>query len=152
MRAAISAGAITALVIGQVAVAAPAFGGDHIPPAWKHRTSLRVVPDRPRQNDFVRLFVHCPPAANHAIVGSTAFALKGSRRLYREVGVSLSDRGLGRDAVSVSYYALPGDHDVLLRCVRVTMDHRTWIRKIKVVGRYAVPLRVRRFTVGRFFG
>ncbi|MEW9553022.1 hypothetical protein [Nonomuraea sp. NPDC050783] len=150
MRAAIRAGAMAALVIGQVTVALPARG-DRVPAAWKHRTSLRVVPDRPRQNDFVRVFVHCPPAANHATVGSTAFTLKGSRRLYREVGVSLSDRGLGRAAVSISSYALPGDHEALLRCVEVTIDPRTRVRKVRVVGRCAVPLRVRRFTVARFF-
>ncbi|MFC7647151.1 hypothetical protein ACFQX6_46470 [Streptosporangium lutulentum] len=70
--------------------------GGQIPPELKNVTSLRVLPWNPRQNNNVRIFVHCPPTSNHAIIGSTAFNLKGSRRIYREVGLGLSDRGLGR--------------------------------------------------------
>ncbi|MGV9776691.1 hypothetical protein [Streptosporangium sp. NPDC003464] len=128
-----------------------AITGDHIPAELKNRTSLRVLPEWPRQNNNVRIFVHCPPTANHAIIGSTAFTLKGSTRIYREVGLGLSDRGLGRRAVSISYYALPGYHDVCMKCVKVTIDEQTRIRKIRVISRYSVPLQVRRFDIGQFF-
>ncbi|MEV4098507.1 hypothetical protein [Streptosporangium saharense] len=122
-----------------------------LPAAWKDVTSLRVLPAWPRQNNDVRLMVHCPTGANHATVGSTAFALKGSRRVYREVGIGLSDRGLGRDTASISYYALPGPHTVTLRCVKVTIDHATRIRKIRVLSRVTVSMVVRRFDIAQFF-
>ncbi|ACZ91615.1 hypothetical protein [Streptosporangium roseum] len=121
------------------------------PDGWKKRTSLRVLPQWPRQNNNVRILAHCPTAANHAIIGSTAFTLKGSTRLYREVGLGLSDRGLGRRAVSISYYALPGYHEVCMKCVKVTIDQKTRIRKIRVISRYSVPLQVRRFRIAQFF-
>nr|WP_055505780.1 hypothetical protein [Nonomuraea pusilla] len=122
-----------------------------VKPWWKRVTSLRVVPRRPQQNDVVRIFVHCPTQANHAIIGSTAFTLKGSRRLYREVGLGLSKRGLGRKGVVISYYALPGYHPVLLRCVKATMRKVSRIRRTRVVGRAAAPLVVRPFRLRRFF-
>ncbi|MER7501539.1 hypothetical protein AB0L05_38140 [Nonomuraea pusilla] len=122
-----------------------------VKPWWKRVTSLRVVPRRPQQNDVVRIFVHCPTKANHAIIGSTAFTLKGSRRLYREVGLGLSKRGLGRKGVVISYYALPGYHPVLLRCVKATMRKVSRIRKTRLVGRAAAPLVVRPFRLRRFF-
>jgi hypothetical protein len=128
-----------------------AAADDGIPDEWKKRTSLRVLPHRPRQNDVVRIFVHCPPAANHAIIGSTAFTLKGSPRFYREVGLSLSDRGLGRRAVLISYYALRGHHEVELECVKATVDDKTRLRRTKLISRCDVPLFVRRFDVRRFF-
>ena len=34
---------------------------NQIPPALKNVTSLRVLPWNPRQNNNVRIFVHCPP-------------------------------------------------------------------------------------------
>ncbi|GAA3075830.1 hypothetical protein [Streptosporangium carneum] len=124
---------------------------EFLPPNWKNITSLRVLPEWPRQHNDVRVFVHCPPEANHALVGSTAFNLRGSRRLYREVGIGISKRGLGRDAVSISYYALPGVHEVCLKCVKVKIDHETRIRRIHLISRYSVPIRVRRFDIAQFF-
>ncbi|WP_345569552.1 hypothetical protein [Nonomuraea rosea] len=150
-----TATAATGLTGPAAATGAPAgvrtLAGDPIPDEWKNRTSLRILPGRPRQNNDVRLFAHCPEAANHVIIGSTAFNLKGSTRLYREVGESLSDRGLARRSVSISYFALPGPHQVLMKCVVVTMNQKTRIRKIKVISRYAVPLLVRRFRMAQFF-
>ncbi|MFI6509364.1 hypothetical protein ACIBCT_17285 [Streptosporangium sp. NPDC050855] len=131
--------------------AAGPSGGDGIPPAWRDVASLRVLPRWPRQASHVRVFVHCPPGSDHAIIGSTAFTLKGSRRLYREVGLGLSGRGLAHRAVSVSYSALPGRHGACLRCVKVTVDERTRVRRIQVIGRDSAPLRVRRFSVRHFF-
>ncbi|MER5318255.1 hypothetical protein [Streptosporangium roseum] len=125
--------------------------GSDGPDGWKKRTSLRVLPQWPRQNNNVRILAHCPTTANHAVIGSTAFTLKGSTRLYREVGLGLSDRGLGRRAVSISYYALPGYHEVCMKCVKVTIDQKTRIRKIRVISRYSVPLQVRRFRIAQFF-
>ncbi|WP_336213777.1 hypothetical protein [Nonomuraea sp. LPB2021202275-12-8] len=124
---------------------------DPIPAEWKNLTSLRVLPERPRQNNDVRILAHCPVAANHAVVGSTAFTLKGSRRLYREVGAGLSDRGLARRSVSISYYALLGHHEVHMKCVKVTIDQKTRFRKIRVISRCSVPLLVRRFRIAQFF-
>jgi hypothetical protein len=126
-------------------------GGNQIPPELKYVTSLRVLPWNPHQNDNVRIFVHCPPTSNHALIGSTAFNLKGSRRIYREVGLGLSDRGLGRRSAGISYFVLPGDHEVCLTCVKVTMNQQTRIRKIRVTGRDSVPLFVRRFRIEQFF-
>ncbi|MEV0385530.1 hypothetical protein [Nonomuraea sp. NPDC050643] len=161
MRSVVGIGVIAALVAGSPgASAAPArleparvqpVSGDTIPDAWKKRTSLRVLPEWPRQNDVVRIFVHCPTAANHAIIGSTAFGLKGSNRLYREVGLGLSDRGLGRRGVLISYYAKLGDHTVGLKCVKATVDHKTRISRSRLISRFDVPLRVRRFRVTQFF-
>ncbi|MDP9848480.1 hypothetical protein [Streptosporangium lutulentum] len=125
--------------------------GGQIPPELKNVTSLRVLPWNPRQNNNVRIFVHCPPTSNHAIIGSTAFNLKGSRRIYREVGLGLSDRGLGRRSAGISYFALLGDHEVCLTCVKVTMNQQTRLRKIRVTGRDSVPLLVRRFRFEQFF-
>ncbi|GGQ24102.1 hypothetical protein [Streptosporangium pseudovulgare] len=126
-------------------------GRNHIPRLLKKVPSLRVLPFDPRQASHVRVFAHCPKTANHALIGSTAFTLKGSRRIYREVGLSLSKRGLGHRATSISYYALPGFHEVCLKCVKVTMNLRTRIRHIRVVGRASVPLVVRRFSIWQFF-
>ncbi|MFD8532402.1 hypothetical protein ACFV0L_33805 [Streptosporangium canum] len=160
MRSVIGLGVAAALVMGSgvPATASPpppagigAVTGDHIPAELKNRTSLRVLPEWPRQNNNVRILAHCPPAANHAIIGSTAFTLKGSTRLYREVGLGLSNRGLGRRAVSISYYVLPGDHEVCMKCVKVTINQKTRIRKIRVISRYSVPLQVRRFRIAQFF-
>ncbi|MEV6868854.1 hypothetical protein AB0M44_48790 [Streptosporangium subroseum] len=122
-----------------------------IPPALKKVTSLRVLPWNPRQNNNVRIFVHCPPVSNHAIIGSTAFNLKGSRRIYREVGLSLSNRGLGRRSAGISYFTLLGYHEVCLKCVKVTMNQQTRLRRIRVIGRDSVPLLVRRFRIEQFF-
>ena len=133
-------------------VTLPPIGGrNKIPPWLKNVPSLRVVPMWPRQASHVRIFVHCPPKSNHALIGSTAFNLKGSRRLYREVGLGLSDRGLGHRAVSISYFALPGYHGACLTCVKVKMNQKTRIRRIKVLGRAFTPLYVRRFSIWQFF-
>ncbi|MFB9676195.1 hypothetical protein [Streptosporangium vulgare] len=133
-------------------VSLPPFGGRNTIPPWlKKVPSLRVVPMWPRQASSVRIFVHCPPKSNHAIIGSTAFNLKGSRRIYREVGLGLSNRGLGHRAVSISYFALPGFHKACLTCVKVTMNKRTRIRRIKVLGRDSAPIYLRRFSIWQFF-
>ncbi|MET9344886.1 hypothetical protein, partial [Nonomuraea sp. NPDC003804] len=80
MRSVIGMGAVAVLVLGPSAAAevvhAPSSGirmsaGDPIPAALKNRTTFQVLPYRPRQSDTVRVFVHCPPAANQAIIGST---------------------------------------------------------------------------------
>jgi hypothetical protein len=135
---------------GPAAEARTAATDDPPPEDWKKLTSLRVLPEHPHQNDIVRIFAHCPVTADHAIIGSTAFALKGSRRLYREVGLGLSDRGLGRRAAGISYYALLGHHEVRMTCVKVTIDPRTRFRKIQVISRCTVPLTVRRFRLSQF--
>ncbi|MEU4224606.1 hypothetical protein AB0F17_09945 [Nonomuraea sp. NPDC026600] len=122
-----------------------------IPKALKKVPSLRILPSHPRQASHVRVFVHCPKKANHAIIGSTAFQLKGSRRVYREVGMGFSDRGLGHRGVSISYYALPGWHKALLKCVKVTMNKKTRISRTRVIGRDAIPLYVRRFSIWQYF-
>ncbi|MEU4409463.1 hypothetical protein AB0F88_33550 [Streptosporangium sp. NPDC023963] len=133
-------------------VSLPPFGGRNTIPPWlKKVPSLRVLPLWPRQAGHVRIFVHCPPKSNHALIGSTAFNLKGSRRLYREVGLGLSDRGLGHRAASISYFALPGFHEACLKCVKVTMNQQTRIRRIRVLGRDSTPLYVRRFSIWQFF-
>ncbi|GGO77598.1 hypothetical protein [Nonomuraea cavernae] len=152
MRVLMGMALVAALAMGPAADArtAPATSDDSPPKDWKKVTSLRVLPELPRQNDVVRIFVHCPTTANHAIIGSTAFALKGSRRFYREVGLGLSDRGLGRRAVIISYYTLLGDHDVRLKCVKVTINQKTRLRKIRLISRCTVPLTVRRFRLARF--
>ncbi|MEV7008771.1 hypothetical protein [Streptosporangium sp. NPDC051022] len=123
----------------------------NIPPEWKNVTTLRVSPGSLRQRSEVRLFVHCPTNSNHATVGSTAFNLKGSRRLYREVGLGLSQRGIGIGAVVISYYALLGIHEVHLRCVQVKISHKTRLRRIRVLSSLSVPLLVRRFDIRQFF-
>ncbi|WP_162795182.1 hypothetical protein [Nonomuraea lactucae] len=160
MRSVVAVGAVATLLMGPSASAEVPrdrhagirpVTGDTIPDAWKKRTSLLVLPQRPRQNNVVRVFAHCPPAANHAIIGSTAFTLKGSSRLYREVGLGLSDRGLGRRSVSISYYAFLGHHEVLMKCVKVTINQKTRLRKVKVISRYAVPLKIRKFRISQFF-
>ncbi|WP_440081746.1 hypothetical protein [Streptosporangium sp. LJ11] len=133
-------------------VSLPGLGGRNTIPSWLRRVpSLRVLPLWPRQASHVRIFVHCPPKSNHALIGSTAFNLKGSRRLYREVGLGLSDRGLGHRAASISYFALPGFHEACLKCVKVTMNQQTRIRRIRVLGRDSTPLYVRRFSIWQFF-
>ncbi|MFF3439809.1 hypothetical protein [Streptosporangium sp. NPDC002721] len=133
-------------------VSLPPFGGRNTIPPWlKKVPSLRVLPLWPRQASHVRIFVHCPPKSNHALIGSTAFNLKGSRRIYREVGLGLSDRGLGHRAASISYYALPGFHEACLKCVKVTMNQQTRIRRIRVLGQDSTPLYVRRFSIWQFF-
>ncbi|WP_326645615.1 hypothetical protein OG884_13655 [Streptosporangium sp. NBC_01755] len=133
-------------------VSIPTIGGRNtIPKALKNVPSLRVLPPWPRQASHVRIFVHCPPSSNHAIIGSTAFNLKGSNRLYREIGVGLSDRGLAHRGASISYFALPGPHGACLKCVKVTMNKQTRIRRIRVTGRAFAPLFVRRFSIWQFF-
>ncbi|MER7132104.1 hypothetical protein [Streptosporangium saharense] len=122
-----------------------------LPAAWKDVTSLRVLPAWPRQRNDVRLMIHCPTGSNHATVGSTAFTLKGSRHVYREIGIGLSDRGIGRDAASISYYAFPGPHTVTLRCVKVKINHATRIKRVRVLSRVTVPMVVRRFNIAQFF-
>ncbi|MEU8205969.1 hypothetical protein [Streptosporangium sp. NPDC049046] len=130
----------------------PPFGGRNTIPPWlKKVPSLRVVPTWPRQASSVRIFVHCPPNSNHAIIGSGAFNLKGSRRIYREVGLGLSNRGLGHRAATISRFVLPGYHGACLTCVKVTMNKQTGIRRIKVLGRASAPLYVRRFSIWQFF-
>ncbi|MBB6346259.1 hypothetical protein ACWGH8_12965 [Nonomuraea muscovyensis] len=155
MRSVPAMAAITALLLGPAAPAqaapAPGEAGDPPSDSWKRRTSLLVMPQRPRQNNVVRILAHCPTAANHALIGSTAFRLKGSARLYREVGLGLSDRGLGRRSVAISYYAPLGHHVVHMTCVKVTIDKRTRVSHRKVISRYALPLQVRRFRIGQFF-
>jgi hypothetical protein len=146
----VAALAALAMGPGPAAEARTAVTDDPPPEDWKKLTSLRVLPEHPHQNDIVRIFAHCPVTANHAIIGSTAFALKGSRRLYREVGLGLSDRGLGRRAASISYYALLGHHEVRMTCVKVTIDPETRYRKIQVISRCTAPLTVRRFRLSQF--
>lgn len=120
-------------------------------PPWKKLTSFLVMPEAPHQNDVIRVLLHCPVEANHAIVGSTAFTLKGSWRRYREVGVSLSDRGFGKRGVIISRYAPPGDHEVHMKCVKVTIDKASGLRKVKVLSRGWAPLLVRDFRVRQYF-
>ncbi|MER5628126.1 hypothetical protein ABT061_44630 [Streptosporangium sp. NPDC002544] len=133
-------------------VTMPPIGGRNtIPKALKNVPSLRILPPWPRQASHVRIFVHCPPSSNHAIVGSTAFNLKGSSRLYREIGIGLSNRGLMHHSASISYYALPGPHGACLKCVKITMNKKTRIRRIRVTGRASAPLFVRRFSIWQFF-
>ncbi|MGN9783045.1 hypothetical protein ACTMTF_16555 [Nonomuraea sp. ZG12] len=154
MRALMGMALVAALAMGSGPAAEartePAATDDPPPKDWKKLTSLRVLPEAPRQNNIVRIFAHCPVTANHAIIGSTAFALKGSRRLYREVGLGLSDRGLGRRGAVISYYALLGHHEVRMTCVKVTIDPKTRFRKIREISRCTVPLTVRRFRLGQF--
>lgn len=126
-------------------------GRNTIPEALKKVTSLRVLPPWPRQASHVRIFVHCPRGSNHALVGSSAFPQKGSTRLYREVGMGVSDRGLAHHSASISYFALPGAHGACLKCVKVTMNKKTRIRRIRVTGRASAPLYVRRFSIWQFF-
>lgn len=97
------------------------------------------------------MLLHCPDDSNHAIVGSTAFPLKGSWRSYREVGVGLSERGFGRRGIIISRYAPPGHHEVHMKCVKVTIDKATHLRKVKVLGRASEPLFVREFRVKQYF-
>ncbi|WP_169750180.1 hypothetical protein [Streptosporangium amethystogenes] len=129
----------------------PINGRNTIPKELKNVPSLRVLPPWPRQASHVRIFVHCPSSSNHAIVGSTAFTLKGSSRLYREIGMGLSKRGLMHHSASISYYALPGPHGACLKCVKITMNKQTRIRRIRVTGRAFAPLYVRRFSIWQFF-
>jgi hypothetical protein len=164
MRAVVGLAAVAALLMGPDAVAEPTPTPTPAPaptpaptpapaggPAWKQRTSLLVMPQRPRQNNVLRILAHCPTAANHALIGSTAFRLKGSARLYREVGLGLSDRGFGRRSVSISYYAPLGHHVVRMKCVKVTIDKKTRLSRVKVISRYALPLQVRKFRIWQFF-
>ncbi|MEV4750033.1 hypothetical protein AB0K21_27000 [Streptosporangium sp. NPDC049248] len=133
-------------------VSIPPIGGrNSIPKALKNVPSLRVLPPWPRQASHVRIFVHCPPSSNHALVGSTAFPQKGSTRRYREVGMGVSNRGLAHHSASISYFALPGPHGACLKCVKVTMNKQTRIRRIRVTGRAFAPLYVRRFSIWQFF-
>ncbi|GAA2206535.1 hypothetical protein GCM10009850_019930 [Nonomuraea monospora] len=145
MRAIIGMAAAAALTI---VTATQAHAGT---PPWRKLTSFFVMPHAPHQNDFVRVLLHCPDDSNHAIVGSTAFMLKGSWRTYREVGIGLSGRGLGRDGVGISRYAPPGHHEVHLKCVKVTIDKATHLRKVKVLGRASASLFVREFRVKQYF-
>lgn len=155
MRSVAAMVAVTASLLapGVPALARPVPGAGGDPPSdgWKRRTSLLVMPQRPRQNNVVRILAHCPTSANHAVIGSTAFRLKGSARWYREVGLGLSDRGLGRRSVAISYYAPLGHHEVRMTCVKVTIDKRSRVSHRKVISRYAVPLQVRRFRVSQFW-
>ncbi|MEV0829229.1 hypothetical protein [Nonomuraea rubra] len=121
------------------------------PPPWRKLTSFFVTPYAPHQNDVIRVLLHCPDESNHAIVGSTAFPLKGSWLAYREVGVGLSGRGFGRRGIIISRYAPPGHHEVYMKCVKVTIDKATHLRKVKVLGRASAPLFVREFRVKQYF-
>ncbi|TYB69088.1 hypothetical protein FXF51_07480 [Nonomuraea sp. PA05] len=145
MRAIIGMAAAAVLT---TVTAAPAHAGT---PPWRKLTSFFVMPHAPHQNDVVRVLLHCPEEANHAIVGSTAFTLKGSWRIYREVGLGLTGRGFARDGVIISRYAPPGHHDVHLKCVKVTIDKATHLRKVKVLSRASAPLLVREFHVKQYF-
>ncbi|NUT39625.1 MAG: hypothetical protein HOV86_06505 [Thermoactinospora sp.] len=142
--------AIAALATAPVtaAEAVTARGAD---PDWRKLTSFRVSPGAPHQNDVIRVLLHCPDEANHAIVGSTAFPLKGSWRIFREVGLGLGERGFAKAGVIISRYAPPGDHVVRMKCVNVVADEKTGLRKVKVISRSAVPLVVRPFRVRQFF-
>ncbi|GAA1634399.1 hypothetical protein GCM10009733_034250 [Nonomuraea maheshkhaliensis] len=120
-------------------------------PKWRKLTSFRISPEAPHQNDVLRVLLHCPVEANHAILGSTAFMLKGSWRRYREVGVGLTSRGFGRRAVIISRYAPPGDHVVRMKCVKVSIHKPSGLRKVKVLSRAALPLTVRHFHIGQYF-
>jgi hypothetical protein len=120
-------------------------------PKWRKLTSFRISPEAPHQNDVLRVLLHCPAEANHAILGSTAFMLKGSWRRYREVGVGLTSRGFGRRAVIISRYAPPGDHEVRMKCVKVSIHKPSGLRKVKVLSRAALPLVVREFHIGQYF-
>ncbi|MEW1847009.1 hypothetical protein AB0392_54430 [Nonomuraea angiospora] len=124
---------------------------DNTTPLWQKLTSLVVMPESPHQNDVIRVLMHCPTEANHAIVGSTAFPLKGSWRIYREVGASLSKRGFAKKGIVISRFAPLGDHDVNLKCVKVTIDRVIGVRKVKVLSEAVVPIYVRRFHVCQFF-
>ncbi|NJP94272.1 hypothetical protein HCN51_33365 [Nonomuraea sp. FMUSA5-5] len=146
MRAIIGMAAAAVLIAAQAGVA---HAGT--PPPWRKLTSFFVLPSAPHQNDVVRVLLHCPDEANHAIVGSTAFMLKGSWRTYREVGLGLSERGFARDGVIISRYAPPGHHEVRMKCVKVTIDQHTHLRKVKVLSRASVPLFVREFRVRQYF-
>ncbi|MEV0616836.1 hypothetical protein AB0I81_26195 [Nonomuraea sp. NPDC050404] len=131
-------------------MSAPAVAGEW-PPDWRELTSFQVMPHAPHQNDVIRVLLHCPGDANHAIVGSTAFTLKGSWRPYREVGLGLSERGFARDGVIISRYAPPGHHKVRLKCVKVLIDKATRLRKVKVLSRAYAPLLVRDFRIRQYF-
>ncbi|MGP4101496.1 hypothetical protein [Nonomuraea sp. KM90] len=150
--------AVLAAVLSTVVTTGPAAAqvargddDDDSTPLWQKLTSFRVSPEVPHQNDVIRVLLHCPVEANHAIVGSTAFTLKGSWRIYREVGVGLSGRGFGRRGVIISRYAPPGDHEVRMKCVKVTIDKATGLRKVKLISRAAGPLTVRKFRIGQYF-
>ncbi|MEU8324517.1 hypothetical protein AB0C33_39690 [Nonomuraea sp. NPDC048881] len=142
--------AVTVVVAGPAALAAADTGPDG-DTTWQKLTSFRVSPAAPHQNDALRLLIHCPSQANHAVVGSTAFPIKGSWRIFREVGVGLGGMGFGKKGVVISRYAPPGEHVVRLKCVKVTADWLTGLRKVKVISRSEVPLVVRPFRLGQFF-
>jgi hypothetical protein len=141
-----------ALATTPVTAAEAARGGvEETGPPWQKLTSFLVRPQAPHQSDAIRVLLHCPIEANHAIVGSTAFPVKGSWRLFREVGVSLSGQGFGKAGIIISRFAPPGRHNVLMKCVKVTIDKATGLRKVKVLGRSSAPLVVREFRVRQFF-
>ncbi|WP_185844897.1 hypothetical protein [Nonomuraea sp. WAC 01424] len=119
--------------------------------SWQKLTSFRVSPDSPHQNDVIRILIHCPTQANHAVVGSTAFPIKGSWRMFREVGVGLGGLGFGKRGVVISRFAPPGEHEVRMKCVQVRADKLTGLRTVKVLSRSAVSLVVRPLRVGQFF-
>ncbi|WP_237109578.1 hypothetical protein [Nonomuraea sp. MG754425] len=120
-------------------------------PLWQKLTSFKVMPYSVHQNDVVRILVHCPVEANHAIVGSTAFTLKGSWRAYREVGLGLGGKGFGKKGVIISRFAWPGEHEVHMKCVKVTIDKVTHVRKVKLLSSASADLLVREFRIRQFF-
>ncbi|MFI9595419.1 hypothetical protein [Nonomuraea sp. NPDC052265] len=146
----LAAVALASVPAGPAALAEAASGQDG-DTSWKKLTSFRVSPAAPHQNDAIRLLVHCPTQANHAVVGSTAFPVKGSWRMFREVGIGLGGMGFGKKGVVISRFAPPGEHEVQLKCVKVTADWLTGLRKVKVLSRSSVPLVVRPFRLGQFF-
>ncbi|MEV4800606.1 hypothetical protein AB0K18_11375 [Nonomuraea sp. NPDC049421] len=151
--------AIAAMVVTVALTATPAQAGeddgtddnDDKTPKWRKLTSFFVSPESPHQNDVIRVLLHCPDAADHAIVGSTAFPLKGSWRTFREVGVGLTGRNFGRRGVIISRYAPPGHHDVSMKCIKVRIDKKTKIRKVKVISRASASLFVRPFRIRQYF-
>ena len=140
--------AAAALAVAPVTAAEAARGTD---PDWQNLTSFRVSPQAPHQNDVIRVLLHCPDEANHAIVGSTAFPIKGSWRIYREVGLGLGEKGFAKKGIVISRYAPPGRHVIRMKCVKVIADWPTGLRKVKVISRSAAPVVVRPFRLGQFF-
>ncbi|GAB2933294.1 hypothetical protein ACFMQL_05545 [Nonomuraea fastidiosa] len=151
--------AIAAMAVTLALVAAPVQAaeddddgnGDGKKPVWRTLTSFFVSPESPHQNDVIRVLLHCPDAASHAIVGSTAFPIKGSWRTFREVGVGLTGRNFGRRGIIISRFAPPGHHEVRMKCVKVRIDRKKGIRKVKVISRASASLTVRPFHIGQYF-
>ncbi|MFC5824589.1 hypothetical protein [Nonomuraea insulae] len=132
---------LTALLMVQALPAAAARADDEsAPPPLSKLSSFRVMPRVLHQKDVLRVLMKCPVRANHAVIGSTAFTLKGSWRSFREVGVNLSNGGFGKHAIPISRFAEPGHHDVHIKCVKVTLDHATGFKKVKLLSRASTPI------------